>query len=535
MSEQTESRREEAVRKLVRYGIRRKLIGREDAGYAANRLFDILRVEPSVSFHFEEKEGEQIKEEAESLDEILGILLDDAICRGIIEESITDRDLLDTRLMEVLTPRPSEVIETFWEKYEDDPEDATDYFYRLAGDTNYIRTERVAKDQKWVVSTQYGDLDMTINLSKPEKDPKAIAAAKNRACAAYPKCLLCPENEGYAGRADHPARQTLRLIPLTLGAERWYLQYSPYVYYNEHCIVLSGEHRPMLIDRGTFVRLLEFVMMFPHYTVGSNADLPIVGGSILTHEHFQGGRYTFAMERAAIRKQVTFTGYEEVEAGIVNWPMSVLRLSADTPDPLIELATKILTAWRLYSDESVQILCESEQGSHNTITPIARMREGRFELDLVLRNNRTTEEHPLGIFHPHEELHHIKKENIGLIEVMGLAVLPARLRQEIDQMEDFVLQGKEIEEVPELKKHGPWLKEILDRHPEYKKEAVLQGSAASEAQFDRILKEEIGQVFVRVLEHCGVFKEDEEGGKAFDRFIDEVNVTGQGSKKGDQQ
>jgi len=510
---------EEAVRSLIGYGIRTGLIEEADARYAANGIFDVLGVEPS--YDFTPEGGEE-----RPLEEILKFLLDDAVSRGRIEDGIASRDLFDTRIMGVLTPRPSDVIRKFTELEKEDPVKATDYFYKLAGDSDYIRRYRIAKDVKWVTPTRYGDLDITINLSKPEKDPKAIAAALKKKQNSYPKCLLCPENEGYAGRMDHPARQTIRLIPMTLGGEPWYMQYSPYVYYNEHCIVLSAKHEPMKISRETFVRLLEFVGRFPHYTIGSNADLPIVGGSILTHEHFQGGRYTFAMAKAKIRKEVSFEGFEDVKAGIVNWPMSVIRLDGPDPARLTELADRILVLWRGYSDPDNEILAETDGTPHNTITPIARRRGDDFELDLVLRNNRTTAEHPLGIFHPHAELHHIKKENIGLIEVMGLAVLPSRLKKEMESLSEVVLAGQNVDDVESLAPHAPWTKEILSRHPEFAPDAIAAYSgdpATLRRKWDAVLKDEIGLVFSKVLEHCGVFKDDEKGRAGFDSFIAAVS------------
>ena len=416
--------------------------------------------------------------------------------------------------MGCVTPRPSEVVRTFWERYDESPEAATDYFYHLALDSDYIRTYRIARDRKWVASTRYGDLDITINLSKPEKDPKAIAAAleKQKAGASepYPRCQLCPENLGYAGRLDHPARETIRLIPLTLAGEPWYLQYSPYVYYNEHCIVLSEKHVPMQISRATFQRLFEFVGKFPHYTVGSNADLPIVGGSILTHEHYQGGRYEFAMARAGAREEISFEGFDDVRAQIVDWPMSVIRLDGADPARIVELADKILTAWRGYTDEAVGVLAETDGTPHNTITPIARRRGEDFELDLVLRNNRTTDEYPLGIFHPHQELHHIKKENIGLIEVMGLAVLPARLLGEMDRLEQVILAGEDPAAVPVVAAHAPWAAEVIARHPEFAPENVAGADASA---LHAVIEDEIGQVFAQVLEHCAVFADDEGAGR----------------------
>lgn len=493
----------EAVRSLTAYAVSHDLIPEEEMTYAANSIFDVLDVSPEAGFHAAGGEERPLKE-------ILDVLLDDAVARGRIDGGIASRDLFDTRIMGCVTPRPGEVIRKFRALREEDPVKATDYFYRLAGDSDYIRRYRIAKDRKWIAPTRYGELDITINLSKPEKDPKAIAAALTKKANAYPECLLCPENEGYAGRLDHPARQTIRLIPLTLGGEQWYMQYSPYVYYNEHCIVLSGEHVPMKISRMTFVRLLEFLKLFPHYTIGSNADLPIVGGSILTHEHFQGGRYTFAMAKAPLRKKLVFAGFEDVEAGIVEWPMSVIRLDGADPDRLIELADLILGRWRSWSDPSADILAETDGTPHNTITPIARKRDGLFELDLVLRNNRTTEEYPLGIFHPHDELHHIKKENIGLIEVMGLAVLPARLLGEMDRLEKALVRGEDVRVIPEIEAHADWAEEIAAKYP-----SITEENAGG------IIRDEIGIVFSKVLEHCGVFKDDEAGRAAFKRFLGE--------------
>ena len=499
----------QAICVLVDYACDKSLIGEEDRAYAANLLLDALHLDADESF--DPLARACAPNEVPPLENILSALLDDAVARGVIDGGIASRDLLDTRLMGCVTPRPSEVTRTFWQLHAEDPQKATDWFYRLAFASDYIRSYRIERDRKWKSVTPYGELDITINLSKPEKDPKAIAAALNARQDAYPRCLLCPQNEGYAGRLDHPARQTIRLIPLTLGDERWYLQYSPYVYYNEHCIVLSEEHRPMCIDRSTFVRLLEFVKLMPHYTVGSNADLPIVGGSILTHEHFQGGRYEFAMARAGVRTRLSFPGFEDVRAGIVEWPMSVIRLDSDEPARLVELADRILVAWRGYSDESVGVLAETDGTPHNTITPIARRRGKTFELDLVLRNNRTSEEHPLGVFHPHAELHHIKKENIGLIEVMGLAVLPARLLGEMDLLGQTICAGRDVDEVPELAAHASWAKDVLARH------AGL--SSATPAVVEQVLQDEIGLVFAQVLEHCAVFDVSEAGQTAFARFV----------------
>ena len=512
---------ERGVADLVAYALDRGLIGEDDVTYSANLMLDALRYEPTGAFVPREAvAAARSAAERPELEAILAGLLDDAVARGVCDPGIASRDLLDTRLMGCVTPRPSEVTAEFWRRYDESPEAATDWFYQLAQDSDYIRSYRIARDRKWVTSTRYGDLDITINLSKPEKDPKAIAAAleKQKAGGAepYPRCQLCPENLGYAGRLDHPARETIRIIPLTLAGEQWYLQYSPYVYYNEHCIVLSEKHVPMQISRATFQRLLEFVTMFPHYTAGSNADLPIVGGSILTHEHYQGGRYEFAMARAGIREEVSFPGFEDVRAGIVEWPMSVIRLDGPDPARLAELASHVLTAWRGYSDASVGVLAETEGTPHNTITPIARRRGEEFELDLVLRNNRTTEEYPLGIFHPHQELHHIKKENIGLIEVMGLAVLPARLLGEMDRLKQVILAGEDPAAVPEVASHASWAAEVIARHPEFAPENVASADAAA---LDGVIEEEIGQVFAQVLEHCAVFADNEQGRAAFARFV----------------
>ena len=516
---------EDAIAALVAYALDKGLIERDDVTYAANLMLDALSYQPTGAFvPAEAVAAAEAAPEKPALEEILAALLDDAVARGVCDPGIASRDLLDTRLMGCVTPRPSAVVREFWARYDEAPQKATDYLYQLCLDSDYIRSYRIARDRKWVTPTRYGDLDITINLSKPEKDPKAIAAALNKKEGAepYPRCQLCPENVGYAGRLDHPARETIRLIPLTLAGEQWYLQYSPYVYYNEHCIVLSEQHTPMKINRTTFERLMEFIEKFPHYTVGSNADLPIVGGSILTHEHYQGGHYEFAMARAGLREKISFAGFDDVEAGIVNWPMSVIRLDGADPTRLVELASKILACWRGYSDEAVGVLAETEGVPHNTITPIARRRGDAYELDLVLRNNRTSAEHPLGIFHPHAELHHIKKENIGLIEVMGLAVLPARLLGEMDRLKEVILAGGEPADVPEIAAHAPWAREIIARHPAYAPENVGALDEAGRAALDGIVEQEIGQVFAQVLEHCAVFADDEEGRAAFARFVGAV-------------
>ena len=410
----------ESISRLVQYGIETGLLPECEKIYATNLLLDL--------FHEDSYEEPEEKAENIDLESVLKELLDEAVNRGLIEDSIGYRDLFDTKMMNCLVPRPAQVQKEFWDAYEKSPEAATEYFYKLSQDSDYIRRYRVKKDKKWTVESPYGTIDITINLSKPEKDPKAIAAAKNAKNNAYPKCQLCMENEGYAGRLDHPARENHRIIPITINESKWGFQYSPYVYYNEHCIVFNGEHTPMKIDRAAFTKLFDFVKQFPHYFLGSNADLPIVGGSILSHDHFQGGHYTFAMAKAPIEKKVTIPGYEDVEAGIVKWPLSVLRIRHQDEKRLIDLADHVLKAWRGYTDEEAFIYAETDGEPHNTITPIARMKDGMYELDLTLRNNITTEEHPLGVYHPHAQYHHIKKENIGLIEVMGLAVLPARLK-----------------------------------------------------------------------------------------------------------
>lgn len=495
----------DAVKALVRYAIEHELIQKTDARWAANGLLDAMKIEPDSSFTWQG--GEQAE-----LEDILHILLDDAVNRGVIEDGIASRDLFDTRLMGILTPRPSEVIRTFTDLYHESPKEATDYFYKLSCDSDYIRTYRIRKDRKWTAETPYGTLDITINLSKPEKDPKAIAAALAKKSDAYPKCALCPENEGYAGRLDHPARENIRLIPMKLGGTQWYMQYSPYVYYNEHCIILSEHHTPMTIQRATFRRLLEFIRQYPHYMIGSNADLPIVGGSILTHEHYQGGRYDFAMAKAPIAQKVHFAGYDDIEAGIVKWPMSVIRLSGVSLNRLCDLSDLILQTWIHTTDEACGILSHTDGVRHNTITPIARMRNGKYELDLVLRNNRTSEEHPLGIFHPHAQYHHIKKENIGLIEVMGLAILPARLLHEMAVLNKALVQNEDLASIPDIASHVEWAEELRAKY----------GTFPDEETTDQILKEEIGHVFAHVLEDCGVYKDTAEGREHFLQFIASV-------------
>ena len=495
-----------AIRQLADYGISAGLIEPEDKIFVINQLLELL--------HLDGYEAPADNESLPALPEILEPLVQYAVEQEItINDGITARDLFDTRLMAVLTPRPSQVIRTFREHYADSPEKATDYYYKLSGDTNYIRRDRVSKDLKWLSDTEYGQLDITINLSKPEKDPKAIAAALTQKQTSYPLCALCKENEGYAGRLNHPARQNHRIIPMELTGDGYYLQYSPYVYYNEHCIVFNAAHTPMKTDRNAFAHLLAFVEQFPHYFLGSNADLPIVGGSILTHDHFQGGHYEFAMAKSPVETEVSFKGYEDISAGIVKWPMSVLRLRGKDAQRLTDLSDKILCAWRAYSDPDCEIYAFSGETPHNTITPIARMRDGEFEMDLVLRNNRTTEEYPLGMFHPHPEHHHIKKENIGLIEVMGLAVLPARLKNEMVGMRTYLLSGEEIPADSPVAAHGPWIKELREKY----------GDAITEDSADEIIRREIGLVYAEILEQAGVYKRDKAGKNGFLRFVDAVN------------
>ena len=492
-----------AISRLAGYAFRSGLIEECDRTWAINTILDVLKLDSYTEP--EEKDWETGYIE---LAPILEELLDDAYARGVLtENSVVYRDLFDTELMGRLTPRPNEVREKFHFLYKDDPKAATDWYYAFSQDTNYIRRDRIARDMQWKAPTEYGELDITINLSKPEKDPKAIAAAKNLPASAYPRCQLCAENEGYAGRVNHPARQNHRIVPITINGSPWFLQYSPYVYYNEHCICLNSEHVPMKIDRACFAKLLDFVRQFPHYFVGSNADLPIVGGSILAHDHFQGGHYTFAMEKAPVETPFTFPGYEDVEAGIVKWPMSVVRIASENPERLIDLADKLLLAWRGYTDEAAVILAETDGEPHNTITPIARMRDGKFELDLVLRNNLTTEEHPLGLYHPHAELHHIKKENIGLIEVMGLAVLPARLKEELAAVADALASGSDLRSSELTAKHADWAEGFSGNY-----------TITAENALD-IVQKETGLVFAQVLEHAGVYKRTPEGKEAFLRFL----------------
>lgn len=493
---------DEYIAKLVQYGLDKKLIEPEDKIYTINQYLEIFKLD----------DYEEPKRPAGEIDleEILTKLTDEAYDRYIIKSNdVVTRDLFDTKLMGVLVPRPSQVIRDFREKYQKSPEAATEFFYKFSQDTDYIRRYRVKKDWKWTVDSPYGIIDITVNLSKPEKDPKAIAAAKNAAQSRYPKCQLCMENEGYAGHMNHPARQNHRVIPVTVNGSRWGFQYSPYVYYNEHCIVFNGEHVPMKIDRTAFVKLFDFVRQFPHYFLGSNADLPIVGGSILSHDHFQGGHYQFAMADAKIEKHYTIKGFEDVETGILNWPLSVLRIRSKDENRLIDMADHVLKVWREYSDGDAHIYAQTGGEPHNTITPIARKTGETYELDLVLRNNITTVKHPLGLFHPHEQYHHIKKENIGLIEVMGLAVLPARLKGEMELLEEYILEGKDISSNEQIEKHAEWVKKFLPKYPEITKENI-----------HGILQKEIGIVFTHVLEDAGVYKCTTEGREAFMRFLE---------------
>ena len=483
---------------LIAYGLEKHLIEPADAVWCRNALLDLLG-------RTDYTPGKPLP--AVPLAEILATLTDNAVARGLCADDTTSRDLFDTRLMGALTPRPSQVRRQFFDLYAQSPQAATDWYYAFSCDTNYIRRDRIARDLRWQADTPYGTLDLSINLSKPEKDPKAAAALRHAVNTKYPLCALCAENEGYAGRMDHPARQNHRVIPLTVAGEPWYLQYSPYVYFPEHCILLSHDHRPMEISQQTFRRLLDFVTQFPHYFMGSNADLPIVGGSIQTHDHFQGGRYPFPMERAAMEETFTVPQFSDVEAGILRWPLSVIRLRCGDPDRLVPLAGHILERWRQYSDERVQLLAETDGEPHNTITPIARRRGDAYELDLALRNNRTTEEYPLGLFHPHPEIHHIKRETIGLIEVMGLAILPPRLKGELAAVADCLVRGGDLRAEALTAPHAPWAESLCRRY------------AFTADNVEEILQKEVGLEFARGLEHAGVFKTDAAGRAAFRRFL----------------
>lgn len=495
---------ERSIKKLVQYGLEKKLIEKEDTIYVTNRILNLLGIE---EYNEPEEEFKNIE-----LEEVLKELLDYAAVNGLLEnDSVVYRDLFDAKLMNCMISKPSEIIRRFNDLYKESPMAATEFFYDFSKNTDYIRTYRVRKDMKWTVDTKYGELDITINLSKPEKDPKAIAAAKLAKQSGYPKCLLCMENEGYAGRVNHPARDNHRIIPITINNQQWGFQYSPYVYYNEHCIVFNGQHIPMKIEHESFVKLFDFVKLFPHYFLGSNADLPIVGGSILSHDHFQGGNYEFAMAKAPIEKAFTVKGFEDVEAGIVKWPLSVIRLKGKDSDRIIALADHILGNWRSYTDEAAFVYAETNGESHNTITPIARIKNGLFELDLTLRNNITTDEHPMGVYHPHTELHHIKKENIGLIEVMGLAVLPARLKDEMEALKKAVLSKEDIRKNDMIEKHADWVDEFILKYDEINEDNITD-----------ILQKEIGLVFEKVLEDAGVYKCTPEGREAFVRFINSL-------------
>lgn len=491
------------IKELVQYGKEQHLVDADDEVFVTNRLLEL--------FGLSEYEEPDTIEKVRPVNEILEDMMDYAYREGIMkEDTITEKDLFDTKIMGCLTPQPSIVRRDFAERLQHSPKEATDYYYRFSIATNYIRKDRIAKDEKWVTQTEYGPIDITINLSKPEKDPRDIAKAGQAKKSGYPACLLCKENEGYAGHFTHPARQNHRIIPITLDGDQYYLQYSPYVYYNEHCIIFNAEHTPMKIDKATVKKLLDFVGQFPHYTAGSNADLPIVGGSILSHDHFQGGGYTFAMAKAEYEMMFTMKGYESVTAGIIKWPMSVIRLQGKDIDAVTEAADHILTTWRGYTDEDAFIYAQTENTPHNTITPIARMRGNLYELDLVLRNNITTEECPWGVYHPSADLHHIKKENIGLIEVMGLAVLPARLKKEMSVLADALLKNEDIRGNELIEKHADWV-DGWKADYEITPENVMD-----------ILHDEISKVFVKVLECAGVYKRTEEGKQAFLRFIDVI-------------
>ena len=488
-----------AIHELADYGVRTGLIPESERLYATNLILDLM--------HQDSIEDAQLPEAPRELHEILEDLLNEAVKRGLVEDSVTFRDLFDSRLMNTLTPRPAQVQETFARLYAEDPKKATDWFYNLSRNSNYIRVDRIVKDKHWTSETPYGEIELSINLSKPEKDPDALAAERKLKTVSYPKCQLCVENEGYAGRVNHPGRSNHRIIPIVINDSRWGFQYSPYVYYNEHCIVFNSKHVPMAINHDTFVKLFDFIDLFPHYFLGSNADLPIVGGSILAHDHFQGGHHDFPMAKAPIEKTFTMKGFENVQAGIVNWPLSVIRLDGEKREEVIAAADHILDAWRAYSDPSVSIIANDGE-PHNTITPITRKKDGLYEIDLVLRCNITSKEHPYGVFHPHEQWHHIKKENIGLIEVMGLAILPARLKTELAKVKKGLLAHEDLSQDPDTAKHADWAKDVAARHPEL-----------NESNIDGIIHDEIGVVFSHVLEDAGVFKTDKNGREAFDRFI----------------
>ncbi len=494
----------ELINRLVSYAVNEGLIQPEDRIYSQNQLFSLFKMDAPES----DEPFDFTNDTKDTFEEIIESLLDKAAEKGILtENTVTYRDLFDSKIMNVFIERPSSINKKFQDEYKKSPEAATNFYYKLSCDSNYIKRYRIQKDLKWKTETEFGTLDITINLSKPEKDPKSIAAAKLQKQSGYPKCLLCPENEGYAGRINHPGRSNHRIIPLMLDNEEWCMQYSPYVYYNEHCIVFNAKHTPMTINSSTFRKLFDFVSIFPHYIIGSNADLPIVGGSILTHEHFQGGRYVFPLNRAPILKTFNIKGFSDVKVGIVKWPMSVLRLCGNNEKSILKLANHILEKWREYSDEAAFIFAQTNGVQHNTITPIASRSGKDFVLDLVLRNNITTEEHPLGVFHPHANLHHIKKENIGLIEVMGLAVLPSRLKSEMEILKTCILNGENIAENEKIFSHAEWAKEFL---PKYK---------IDEKNIDSILQKEIGLVFLQVLKDSGVYKQTSGGILAFEKFV----------------
>lgn len=474
--------------------VKHKLIRDEDRIYCVNRLAAILKIDdPNICRYNENL----------SIPQILDLMIEYAVNNKIIEDLFDEKEILSANIMNIFVSKPSEINDKFYSLYKIGSKTATDYFYNLSQYSNYIQTQRIAKNISYKVNTEYGDLDITINLSKPEKNPKDIAAAKNISQTNYPKCLLCIENEGYEGRINHPARANLRTIRLSLDDERWYFQYSPYAYYNEHCIILSSEHRDMKIDRKAFSRLIEFVEAFPHYFLGSNADLPIVGGSILTHDHYQGGKYEFAMAKAQSEYDFNIPDYDKIKCSIVKWPMSVIRLCSDDKTKILDTADHILNKWRKYSDESVDIIAFSGDIPHNTITPIARIRDGKYELDLILRNNRQTKEHPLGIFHPHEDVQHIKKENIGLIEAMGLAVLPGRLVNELHEVEKYIAGEKN--NIAQY--HKKWADQLKNNF------------SGDKYEIEQYVRNAVGNKFLRVLEDAGVFKRDEKGQLAFKRFI----------------
>lgn len=492
-----------ALENLIQYGIKKELITKDDVFVIKNQLMEILQLED-----WKEAEGTY---KSESIESLLEPILQYAVEKEIIQDTTNSKDNFDTKIMGIFTSYPREVIKTFYEKYKICPKDATNWYFDFSKATNYVRSERIAKDLKWTFNCQYGTLDITINCSKPEKDPKDIAQAKNQQKLSYPKCMLCPENAGFPGKGNHPARQNLRPIPCTINGEPWQLQYSPYGYYNEHCILFNEKHIPMQIDKEVFGKLFDFLDFIPHYFIGSNADLPIVGGSILSHEHFQGGNYNFSMEKASVEKEFLIPKFLGVKAGIVKWPLSVIRLSSENKEDLIECSNHILEKWRAYSDQENGIFAFTNETPHNTITPIARKKGNLYECDLVLRNNITTENRPLGVYHPNPSLHHIKKENIGLIEVMGLAVLPSRLAKELPLMEKALLNKEREPKTSELENHYPWISQILDNHSNITKENVRE-----------ILQEEIGKVFLEVLMDAGVFKRTSEGQKAFNKFVERL-------------